>query len=204
MILKSIEQKIKLAFIVSIGSLIISGIIVISVTILSLNAVTSERNSVYVLDHGVPLIVERMDTNINREAEYKGHVNMFHQLFFTIPPDDAFIEKNMEYAMYLIDESGILEYNNLREKGFYHSLLGSSATATITTDSIHIDNENQQFTYYGTQRIERETSILRRLLVTEGHIVDVIRSEHNPHGVLITDWMTVKNTDLEYERKRGY
>ncbi len=204
MILKSVEQKIKLALIVSIGSLVMSGIIVITVTILCLGALTSERNSVYVLDHGIPFIVERVNTNINREVEYKGHVNLFHKLFFTIPPDDAFIEKNMEYAMYLIDESGILEYNNLREKGFYNSLLGSSATATIITDSIEIDTENQRFTYYGTQRIERETSILRRLLVTEGKIVDVIRSEHNPHGVLINDWVTVKNTDLEYERKRGY
>ncbi|MCY3998986.1 MAG: conjugative transposon protein TraK [Flavobacteriaceae bacterium] len=204
MILKSVEQKIKLALIVSIGSLAISGIIVITVTILSLGAVNSERNSVYVLDHGIPFIVERVNTNINREAEYKGHVNLFHQLFFTIPPDDAFIKKNMEYAMYLIDESGILEYNNLREKGFYNSLLGSSATATITTDSIEIDTDNQRFTYYGTQRIERETSILRRLLVTEGKVIDAIRSEHNPHGVLISDWVTVKNTDLEYERKRGY
>lgn len=204
MILKSVEQKIKLALIVSVSSLVVSGIIVISVTVLSLGIVSSERNSVYVLDNGIPFIVERVDTNINREAEYKGHVNLFHKLFFTIPPDDAFIEKNMEYAMYLIDESGILEYNNLREKGFYNSLLGSSATATITTDSIEIDKENQRFIYYGTQRIERETSILRRLLVTEGKIVDVIRSEHNPHGVLITDWSTIKNTDLEYERKRGY
>ena len=204
MILKSVEQKIKLALIVSIGSLVISAIIVISGTALSLRAVTSQRNSVYVLDNGIPFIVQRVNTDINREVEYKGHINLYHKLFFTIPPDDAFIQKNIQYAMYLIDESGILEYNNLRERGFYNSLLGSSATATITTDSIEIDLDAREFIYYGSQRIERETSILRRSLVTQGKIVDVIRSENNPHGALITEWRTIKNIDLGYERKRGY
>ena len=106
--------------------------------------------------------------------------------------------------MYLVDASGLTEYNNLKEKGYYNSILASSAVLSIRADSINIDQEKKSFRYFGTQRIERKTSILTRTLITEGNYEDVPRTENNPHGCLITNWRTILNKDLNHTQKSSF
>src|SRR3546814_4533046 len=88
---------------------------------------------------------------MNRPVEYRAHVNLFHTLFFSLTPDDEFIEQQLRRAMYLIDESGALQYNNLKEKGYFNSILSSSAVLTLQTDSIVVDTVRKYFRYYGQQ-----------------------------------------------------
>jgi len=201
--INNLEKKMKLAFAVSIGSFITSIIIVGTVCAFAFRYAEEQRKKIYVIDHSVPLLVEQTEQGVNRMVEYKSHVNMFHLLFFTLPPDDAYIKNNISKAMYLIDESGLAQYNNLKEKGYYNQILASSAVLTIKTDSVKVD-ENRHFKYYATQRIERETSVMKRLLVTEGDLQEVPRTENNPHGLLIKNWKTVVNKDLEYVEKKSF
>ena len=72
------------------------------------------------------------------------------------------------------------------------------------TDSIKVDMNNLSFEYYGIQRIERETSILKRQLVTTGKLRQIPRTENNPHGLIITDWKTILNKDLDYKSKKEF
>ena len=72
--------------------------------------------------------------------------------------------------MYLVDETGLAQYNTLKEKGFYSNILGTSAVFSIFCDSISFDKKNMEFTYYGRQRIERRSNILMRELVTAGNL----------------------------------
>ena len=60
------------------------------------------------------------------------------------------------------------------------------------------------FTYYGRQRIERRTSIMMRQLVTAGQLKRVPRTDNNPHGLLITNWRTLLNKDLEQRKKNDF
>ena len=106
--------------------------------------------------------------------------------------------------MYLIDETGLAQYNALKEKGFYNNIMGTSAVFSIFCDSINFDKEKMSFTYYGRQRIERRTNILMRQLVTVGDLKRVPRTENNPHGLLITNWRTLLNKDLEQKNKTIY
>lgn len=99
---------------------------------------------------------------------------------------------------------GLKQYNNLKEKGYFNTILASSATVTIMTDSIKVDMNNLSFEYYGIQRIERETSILKRQLVTTGKLRQIPRTENNPHGLIITDWKTILNKDLDYKVKKNF
>lgn len=41
--------------------------------------------------------------------------------------------------MYLVDETGLAQYNTLKEKGFYSNILGTSAVFSIFCDSISFD-----------------------------------------------------------------
>lgn len=43
--------------------------------------------------------------------------------------------------MYLVDETGLAQYNTLKEKGFYSNILGTSAVFSIFCDSIAFDKE---------------------------------------------------------------
>lgn len=202
--INSIEKKFKLSLIVSIGSLFSSLIIVSLVLFYTFNLIQKERKHIYVLDSQTPVLVNQSDMSVTREIEIKSHVNTFHTLFFSLPPDDEFIKNSMNKAMYLVDESGLKQYNNMKEKGFFNQILSSSASISIKTDSIKVDLPNYKFTFFGTQRIERETSILKRAIITEGSLRDVPRTENNPHGLIITDWKTVYNKDLEYKPKRNF
>lgn len=131
-------------------------------------------------------------------------IKKVHHYFFTLAPDDKYIKYTMEKAMYLIDESGLAQYNALKEKGFYGNIMGTSAVFSIFCDSIKFNKENMSFIYYGRQRIERRTSVLMRELVTEGFVKRVPRTENNPHGLLIVNWRTILNKDIDQKTKSNY
>lgn len=141
-----------------------------------------------------PLII-----NINYQ-----NIKIFHHYFFTLAPDDKYIKYTLDKAMYLVDETGLAQYNTLKEKGFYNNIMGTSAVFSIFCDSIKMDMEKMEFTYYGHQRIERRTSILTRELVTAGQLKKVPRTENNPHGLLIVNWRTLLNKDVEQKTKNNY
>ena len=203
-VLESVEKKTKLSFLIALFSILISSVLVGVIFFTSLSKLSSEREKIYVLDNGVPLLVSRTSQIETRDVEYKSHINMFHNLFFNLPPDDEFIKSNLEMAMYFVDESGVKQYNNLKEKGFYNSILSSSSVLSIKTDSINLDIDNKSFIYHGIQRVERKSSVVKRLLITEGKYIDIPRSDNNPHGVLITNWKTISNKDISSDVKKKY
>ena len=204
MVIKNLENKIKLVGIICTAFLI--GCILISVSSIwtARTMVTDAQKKVYVLDGNVPILVNRTTMEETLDVEAKSHVEMFHLYFFTLAPDDKYIKHTMEKAMYFIDESGLAQYNTLKERGFYSNILGTSAVFSIFCDSIRFDKPNMEFTYYGRQRIERRSNILMRELVTTGKLMQVPRTENNPHGLLIVNWRTMINKDIEQKTKSNY
>jgi len=203
MIVKNIESKIRLATALCFGSFILCLSSVACVSFFAYKQVSSARRSIYILDNNVPIIAKQTDVQMNRPAEYKAHIDLFHSIFFSLTPDDKYIERQMKKAMYLIDESGIRQYNNLKEKGYFNSILSSSSVLTLQTDSIVLDLPRHYFRFYGKQKIDRRSNSLTRTLITEGYLKDIYRSDNNPHGVIITSWKTLDNKDLENVQKNS-
>jgi len=203
-VLKKLENKIRLVLIIA--SLFLVGCVVISLGSLFVarGMVADAHKKIYVLDGTVPILVKQTTMDETFEVEAKSHVEMFHNLFFTLAPDDKYIDYTIKKAMYLIDESGLAQYNALKEKGFYNNIIGTSTICSIFCDSIKLDKQNLTFTYYGRQRIERRTSILIRQLVTAGNLRRVPRTENNPHGFIIFGWRTLQNKDLSESQKTNY
>lgn len=203
-VLKKLENKIKLVLIIT--SLFLVGCIVISLGSLFVarGMVADAHKKIYVLDGTVPILVKQTTMDETTEVEAKSHVEMFHNLFFTLAPDDKYIDYTIKKAMYLIDESGLAQYNALKEKGFYNNIIGTSTICSIFCDSIKFDKQKMTFTYYGRQRIERPTSILIRQLVTAGSLRRVPRTENNPHGFIIFGWRTLVNKDLSENQKTSF
>ena len=203
-VIRNLENKIKLTLVVSL--MFMAGCIVISLGSLftAKGMVDDAHKKIYVLDGNVPILVQRSTMDETLDVEAKSHVEMFHHLFFTLAPDDKYINYTMEKAMYLVDETGLAQYNALKERGFFNNILGTSSVFSIYCDSINFNKEKMEFTYYGRQRIERRTSILMRQLVTAGKLVRVPRTDNNPHGLMITDWRTILNKDLEQKVKQSF
>jgi len=206
MLIKNIEAKIRLASYLCFSSFILCFALSFLVCFFAYRQVSDARKSIYLLDGGnIPLLAKRTNLEANRGAEYRAHIARFHSLFFSLSPDEKYIESQMRQAMYLIDESGLREYNNLKERSFFSSVLSSSAVLTIQADSIFLDEKNKYFRYYATEKIDRRSSVLIRSLITEGHLQDLeARSENNPHAVLITGWKTLENRDLSNTPKSPF
>ncbi|MDC8102642.1 MULTISPECIES: conjugative transposon protein TraK [Chryseobacterium] len=200
-LVKNIEQKIKINRVTSIGCLVLSVIVVIAGFVFSYKQIQDARKSIYVLDNGVPVLVKQTDLLMNRPVEYKAQIDLFHSLFFTLSADDDYIREQTKKALYLIDDSGMKEYMNLKEKGFYNQIISSNSVMTVKADSIRLDEQNLKFIYYGTQTINRKTQLIVRKLVTEGFVKDIPRSPNNPHGVLIEKWKTLDNSDISVKEK---
>lgn len=127
-----------------------------------------------------------------------GYIENFHQYFFNLPPDNDYIKWTVGKAMYMADGTALKQKQALDENGFYSDIISSSAVCTIICDSIQFDEHTRKFNYYGTQIIKRRTRDLRRSMLTTGTIENVPRTQNNPHGLMITNWRTLENKDLDY------
>lgn len=141
MVIKNIENKIKLVGIICTAFLV--GCIIISVSSIwtARTMVVDAQKKIYVLDGTVPILVNRTTMEETLDVEAKSHIEMFHHYFFTLAPDDKYIRYSMEKAMCLVDETVLAQYNTLKEKGFYNNIMGTSAVFSIFCDSIKFNKD---------------------------------------------------------------
>lgn len=87
MVIKNLENKIKLVGIIC--SAFLMGCIIISVSSIwtARCMVTDAQQKVYVLDGNVPILVNRTTMEETLDVEAKSHIEMFHHYFFTLAPD---------------------------------------------------------------------------------------------------------------------
>jgi conjugative transposon TraK protein len=203
-LIQTIEQKIRLALSIAVLSFVTSIIIALSAFYHARTIIQEERRQIYLLDNNIPLVARRTNLLDNREAEYRAHINTFHDFFFSLPPDNDYIERQMSRAMYHVDATGVAQYNTLKEKGYYTNLISSSSIVTCTPDSLILDMNTRHWIFYGKQKIERPSMVTIRSLVTEGYLQDIPRTPNNSHGVLITHWKTLENRDILSTEKKPF
>jgi conjugative transposon TraK protein len=164
---------------------------------------TKAQSKVYILANGKALEAYAADRKDNIPVEARDHVKMFHQYFFTLDPDEKVIQPNITRALYLADASAKREYDNLKENGYYSSIIAGNISQQIQADTISINTDiyPYYFRYKGQQKIIRPTTIVTRSLITEGYLRNVSRSDNNPHGFLIEKWQTIENKDLNIQNR---
>ena len=186
--------------------LVIAGCVLICCFALykSFRLVSQMQGKVYILANGKVLEAYASDRKDNIPVEAKDHIKTFHQLFFTLDPDDKVIKTNLTKALYLADASAKREYDNLKENGYYSGIISGNISQDIKVDSVSVDINQYPYRFrcYATQSIIRTTSIVSRSLITEGALRNVSRSDNNPHGFLIERWNTIENRDLKIGNRR--
>lgn len=165
-------------------------------------AMTTESR-IYVLAGGKALEAVASGRKENIPVEARDHVRTFHELFFTLDPDDKVIQANIGKALYLADGSAKRQYENLKENGYYANIIAGNISQRINVDSVMVDINSYPYYFrcFATLNIIRTTSIVTRALATEGYLRNVSRSDNNPHGFLIEKWNTIDNHDIKVENR---
>ncbi|MFG0592225.1 conjugative transposon protein TraK [Myroides odoratimimus] len=163
-----------------------------------------QREKIYVLDKGKSLMLAlSQDASINRPVEAREHVRRFHELFFTLSPEKAAIEGNMQRAFNLADKSAFDYYKDLLEKGYYSRVISGNIQQRVEVDSIKIDFNSYPYKVmtYATQYIIRSSNLTKRNLVTSSQLISAVRSDNNPQGFIIEKFTVVENKDLEVVKR---
>src|SRR5664279_6353780 len=138
----------------------------------SLSVVQQSQQRIYILAGGQVLEAFAGNRKDNIPVEARDHISMFHHYFFSLDPDEKVINTNMNRALYLADGSAKKQYDNLKENGYYRSLISGNISQTIEIDTI--DLNTRDYPYYfrlvAKEKLVRTTSITTRTLITEGYL----------------------------------
>lgn len=169
----------------------------------SYKMVSSAQERIYLLANGKALSALSAERKDNVEVEARDHIKMFHYYFFTLDPDDKVIDNNIKQALYLADATAEKQYEDLKESGYYSSVIAGNISQQVDPDSIKLDLRSYPyyFKYYATEKIIRPTAIQTRSMVTEGYLRNVTRSENNAHGFLIERWRILENNDKDLQKR---
>lgn len=159
----------------------------------------AQRQKIYVLDEGKSLMLAlSQDLSQNRPVEAREHIRRFHELFFTLAPDRAAIESNINRALFLCDKSAFSYYQDMQEKGYYNRIVSGNINQRIQVDSVacNFNDYPYQATTYARQMIIRESNITERSLITRCELINSVRSENNPQGFTMERFEIVENRDV--------
>ncbi len=190
-------KQIRLFSVIFIG---LCAMIVVFALYKSYNFAEEQRQKIYVLDKGKSLMLAlSQDASINRPVEAREHIRRFHELFFTLAPDNKAIENNIKRAFFLADESAFDYYKDLAEKGYYNRIISGNIQQRIVIDSIqnNFDTYPYQMVTYAKQWIVRASNKTQRSLVTSCELVNSVRSDNNPQGFTIEKFRVLENKDLQ-------
>ena len=173
----------------------------------SYDFMNQQRQQIYVLADGQSLVLAKsQDIRANRPVEGRDHVRRFHQLFFSLDPDEKVIQDRMKEALYYGDNSVQRQYQNLKESGYFNNIISANISQELITDSITLNDQQQPYyvKFYGREKVVRSSTITYRSLVTECYLREVTRTDNNPHGFLMERWTIVNNSDLrQVDRNTG-
>lgn len=168
-----------------------------------MSRLSQATDKIYVLADGKAYSAGISTRTDNLPVEARDHVSRFHELFFTLSPDEKSIEARAASAFYMADRSAKDAYDALKENGYYAAVIAGNVSQELKVDSVQVNTATYPyyFRFFGRQRIIRTSVILTRSLVTEGYLRDIDRSDHNSHGLLIERWVTIDNRDILTEKR---
>ncbi len=200
---KNIDTAFQHIRLFSIVFMIGCGVITCFICLNSIQQVRQSQQHIYILANGKILEAIAGDRKDNVGVEARDHIAMFHHYFFTLDPDEKVINGNINKSLYLADASAKKQYDNLKENGYYRSIISGNISQQLEIDTINLNTTDYPYYFYlvAKEKLIRTTSIVTRSLVTEGYLRDVSRSDNNSHGFLIERWAILENRDLKTENR---
>lgn len=165
---------------------------------LAYNFASRFTSQVYVLDHGSVLMAKAAAGDAQRDLEAEDHVTRFHEFLFNLSPNKEAIQRNVDRALTLSDESAYDYWRDLSERGYYHRLVSANISQQMVVDSVKVDMQNYPYTArtFGTIYVLRESNITAFAFESQCQLVDAERTAVNPHGLMIEKFSVTRNENL--------
>lgn len=181
------------AVVIAVGSVMISG-----------KLMQEGNDKIYVVDKGSAVMAARTDEDLYRDLEAKDHVSRFHELMFNISPSSESIKRNLDKALVMSDKSAYDYYMDLSERGFYQRMISANISQEIVVDSIKVNMTGYPYdaNTYGRLFLLRESNITAYSFESSCRLVDVERSQNNPHGLMIEKFTVTKNENLGTRKRK--
>lgn len=126
-----------------------------------------------------------------RLPEIKNHIKVFHRLFFGY--DQFSYDKNINEALYLIGNSGKQLYLSFKANGHFARIQSQNLVQKLEIDSIRINDKEYPYhaSVYGKLSVSRVDQNVRTksLFYASFDLYNVARTENNPHGLLIENYL---------------
>ena len=181
------------AVVIAVGSVMISG-----------KLMQEGNDKIYVVDKGSAVMAARTDEDLYRDLEAKDLVSLFHELMLNISPSSESIKRNLDKALVMSDKSAYDYYMDLSERGFYQRMISANISQEIVVDSIKVNMTGYPYDAktYGRLFLLRESNITAYSFESSCRLVDVERSQNNPHGLMIEKFTVTKNENLGTRKRK--
>lgn len=196
--LENLETSIKGMRLMLLFCLVLSLLLSLGALFMAFSYSSEASSRIYVLSsEGQVHEADLLEKDYALELSARFHTQYFHELFFTLSPSLEAIEYNVSRALELSDESAWGVYEDFREQGYYQRLIQSGAVQSARVDSVEMDLKAVPYRVrtHLTEMILRQSTIVKRSLVTEGALYPIQRSRSNPSGYILKNFKIVSSSD---------
>ena len=194
----SIDTSFRKMKFVTVLALAAATIIAVGSTAVSGWFMEKANGTIYVVDKGSAVMASRSCEDSHRELEAMDHVSRFHELMFNLSPSSESIQRNLDRALVMSDKSAYDYWMDLSERGFYQRIVSANISQEFVADSIKVDmlSYPHEVRAYGKLYLLRESNITAYQFESTCRLVDVERSQTNPHGLMIERFSVTRNDNI--------
>lgn len=187
----------------SVAALTTSAVISLGAVLMAGKYISEARGEVYVIEGGSAFRATRAQGSVNKDLEAQDHLVRFHELMFNLAPSGESIKRNVDRALVMSDRSAYDYWRDLSERGFYQRLVSANISQQIVVDSVKVDLGGYPYLAktYGKVYLLRESNITSYQFESQCRMVDVERSETNPHGLMIEKFLVTRNEKIGTKKR---
>ena len=171
----------------------------------SLAFAQSARDNIYVVDSGGAATAARAaPSGAEKDLEVQDHLVRFHELMFNLSPSSEAIRRNIDRALVMSDRSAYDYWMDMSERGFYQRLVSANISQQIVVDSVRTDLSVYPYEAetFGKLYLLRESNITAYEFESACRLVDVERSQSNPHGLMIEKFNVRRSESIGTKRRK--
>ena len=150
---------------------------------------------VFLLDRGTALMASAAANDVQRDLEAEDHVARFHDFLFNLSPNKDAIKRNVDRALAMSDESAYNYWRDLSERGYYQRIVSANISQQMIVDSVKVNMNSYPYEArtFGRVYIIRESNMTQYAFESSCRLVDVERSQSNPHGLMLEKFTVTRN-----------
>lgn len=182
-----------------------SVIVSVAAVYLAIDFAAKSRGQVFVVDKsGAAVMATAASDGAQKDLEVEDHLVRFHELMFNLSPSSESIKRNIDRALVMSDRSAYDYWRDMSERGFYQRLVSANISQQIVVDSVKVSLDAYPYdaVTFGKLYLIRESNITAYQFESTCRLVDVERSQSNPHGLMIEKFIVRRNDNIGTKRRK--